>query len=90
MKKVITIAVLCIVFIIIYFLQLNFFSWFTIWKVMPNLFVIFVLFIGLYAGIKMGTAFGILYGIMIDFLGNSIIRRISYSPRDNWILTEDT
>lgn len=73
MKKVITIALLFITFIIIYFLQLNFFSWFTIAGIKPNLFIIFVLFIGLYAGIKMGTAFGIIFGFIIDILGNSVI-----------------
>lgn len=89
MKKAITIIILCLVFIIIYFMQLNFFSHFTIWNVMPNLFIIFILFIGLYAGIKMGTAFGVIYGIMIDFLGNSVIRRVSNSIGGNWIFTED-
>lgn len=52
MKKTLTIIVLCIVFILIYFLQLNFFNWFTIAGVKPNLFVILVLFIGLYTGRK--------------------------------------
>lgn len=89
MKKAITIVILCIVFLITYLLQLNFFSQFTIWNVMPNLFIILVLFIGLYAGIRMGTAFGVLYGIAIDFLGNSVIRCISYNLRGNWLSTED-
>ena len=53
MKKAITIIILCIVFILIYLLELNFFSWFTIAGVKPNLFVILTLFIGLYSGRKM-------------------------------------
>ncbi len=53
MKKTLTITILCIIFIIIYLLQINFFSWFTIAGVKPNLFVILVLFIGLYSGRKM-------------------------------------
>ncbi len=50
MKKALTIIILCIVFILIYLLELNFFSWFTIAGVKPNLYIIFVLFIGLYSG----------------------------------------
>ena len=57
MKKAIVIFILFIVFIIAYFLELNFFSWFTIAGVKPNLFIMLVLFIGLYAGIRMGTTF---------------------------------
>lgn len=67
MKKVLTVFILCIVFIIIYFLQINFFSWFTIYGVKPNLFVILTLFIGLYAGKKMGAIFGVIFGFAIDF-----------------------
>ena len=48
MKKTFTIIVLCIVFVIIYLLQINFFSWFTISGIRPNLYVIFILFIGLF------------------------------------------
>ncbi len=73
MKKALTIVALCLVFIVIYFLQLNFFSWFTIAGIKPNLFVIFVLFIGLYAGTKMGAAFGVTLGLIIDFLGSTVI-----------------
>ena len=73
MKKALTIFSLCIAFIIIYFLQLNFFNWFTIAKVKPNLFVIFVLFIGLYAGKRMGTGFGLATGLMIDIVGSNMI-----------------
>ncbi|MDE5830953.1 MAG: hypothetical protein K2H53_04870 [Clostridia bacterium] len=56
---------------------------------MPNLFIIFVLFIGLYSGAKIGTAFGLLFGILIDFLGGTVIRSISYSSRYYWVFTED-
>lgn len=68
MKKAITIFVLFITFIIIYFLQLNFFSWFTISGIMPNLFIIFILFIGLYAGVKMGAGFGLALGFILDII----------------------
>lgn len=90
MKKVVTVILLFIAFMIIYFLQVNFFNWFTISGIMPNLFIIFILFIGLYAGSKIGTAFGIIFGILIDFLGGTVIRRISYSFRNYWLFTEDT
>ena len=53
-------------FFIIYFLQSNFFTWFTIAKVQPNLFVIFVLLIGLFAGKKLGLVLGIIFGFYLD------------------------
>jgi len=34
---------------------------------MPNMFVIFMMFIGLYMGRTMGTIYGIMAGILIDF-----------------------
>ncbi len=73
MRKSGTILILCIAFLIIYFLQLNFFSNFTIAGVKPNLFIIFVLFIGLYAGKEVGAIFGVFIGLWIDFLGSDLI-----------------
>jgi len=71
-KTVINIA-LIVTTIIIYYLQSNFFSWFNIAGVMPNLFVILVLFIGLFASRTMGTAYGVAIGVVLDFLlGNKI------------------
>ncbi len=66
MKKLIINIILIITFIIIYFLQANLFTWFKIAGVMPNLFVIFVLFIGLYTNKYMGVTYGIIFGILID------------------------
>jgi len=68
MKKALTIIILIIVFLILYFLQSNFFTWFTIAGVMPNLFVIFILFISSYAGIKAGFPFAILGGLFLDII----------------------
>lgn len=68
MKKFFTIIGLIITFFIIYFLQANFFTWFNIAGVMPNLFVVFILFIGLFIGKKIGFAFGIILGIYLDLL----------------------
>lgn len=57
----------------IYFLQANFFSWFNIAGVKPNLFVVFILFIGLFIGNKLGFAFGLILGIFLDLLiGKSV------------------
>ena len=68
MKKVIAVIGMIFSFFIIYFLQMNFFSWFTIAGVKPNLFVILVLFIGLFAGKKIGVILGFVFGIIIDLL----------------------
>lgn len=68
MKKIIAIIALIIIFFIIYFLQTNFFIWFNIAGVMPNLFVIFTLFIGLFIGKKIGLILGFTFGLFIDIL----------------------
>ena len=76
-KKLLTIIILCIVFILIYLLQINFFNWFTLAGVKPNLYVIFALFIGLYSGKKCGISLGIIFGLIIDILGNNVIGQSS-------------
>ncbi len=68
MKKVFAIICLLIAFLFIYFLQADFFSWFTIAGIKPNLFVIFILFIGLFAGKKIGVFLGLILGIFLDLL----------------------
>lgn len=73
MKKLIINIIIFITFIIIYLLQSNLFTWFTIAGVMPNLFVIFVLFIGLYGHKFMGVTYGIVLGLLLDlFIGKKI------------------
>lgn len=73
MRKVLTVIGLIIVFFVIYFLQVNIFSTFTIAGVRPNLFVIYVLFIGLFANQIVGISLGVVFGIIIDLLyGKSI------------------
>ena len=67
-NKVLTILIILLLFIIIYFLQINFFTWFNIAGVMPNLFVLLVLFIGLFIGKKIGIVFGLIFGILLDSL----------------------
>lgn len=73
MKKNISIFLICIAFIIIYILQANFFSWFTIAGVKPNLFVIFIVFLGLFGGKYMGVISGVISGLLLDiFIGKSV------------------
>ena len=67
MKKIIIHIVLILAFIITYLLQVNLFSWFKIADIMPNIFVILVLFIGLFMGRIQGTTYGIIFGILLDF-----------------------
>ena len=73
MKKALAVFALCVVFIIIYFLQLNFFSWFTIAEVKPNLFIILALFIGLYTNEKLGAILSMIFGFIVDFAGSNLI-----------------
>ena len=73
MKKMLINISLIITFIIIYLLQTVFFSHFTIAGIMPNIFVILMLFIGLYMGRTMGIIYGISFGIFIDiWIGKSM------------------
>lgn len=68
MKKSLINIVLILIIFVIYFLQSNFFNWFTIAGVMPNLFVIFILFVGLFANKMMGTIYGMVLGLFLDVL----------------------
>lgn len=68
MKKIRGILIILLLFLVIYFLQINFFSWFTIREIMPNMFVIFTLFLGLFAGKKIGGICGLIIGLILDIL----------------------
>lgn len=68
MKKFSIIIVLIIVFFLIYFLQVNIFNNFTIAGIKPNLFIIYILFIGLFANQALGISFGVICGLIIDLL----------------------
>ena len=57
MKKILIHIGLIFTFIIIYFLQSIFFSSFTIAGIMPNIFIILMLYIGLYMGRSMGITY---------------------------------
>lgn len=73
MKKALVIVTLIVIFLISYLLQSNFFSWFTIAGIKPNLFIILVLFIGLFAGRTTGSILGMTFGLLLDvFIGKKI------------------
>lgn len=68
MKKAIINISLIVTTVLIYILQANFFSWFHIAGIMPNLFVIFILFIGLFGNKTLGTIYGLVIGMLLDFV----------------------
>ena len=73
MKRALTIIVFFIAFLLIYFLQTNFFNWYNIAGIQPNLFIILVLFIGLFLGRRYGVLLGIIFGFLLDlFIGKRI------------------
>ena len=70
MKNTIIIISAIFIFLITYFLQINFFNWFTIAGVSPNIFIIIILFLGLFAGKRLAVPLGIFLGILIDFFAS--------------------
>ena len=68
MKKIVIGICLILTFFVIYSMQISLFSNFTIDGVKPNLFIVFILFIGLFANQIMGISFGVICGLIIDFL----------------------
>ena len=73
MNKILISIFLTIIFLLIYFLQINFFNWFTIAGVSPNLFIILIIIIGLFGGDKTGLIFGVIFGFILDiYIGNVI------------------
>ena len=67
MKNTLIVIITIIVFLILYFLQVNFFSWFNIAGIKPNLFIVLILFISLFGGKRLGIPMGIFLGILLDF-----------------------
>ena len=65
--------ILFIVFVILYFLQANVFSELTIAGIKPNLFVIFILVIGLFGNNFLAILFGIICGMWLDSLYSEIM-----------------
>ena len=68
MKKTTITILLIVTFFIIFYLQANLFQVFTIAGVMPNLFVIFILFVSLSSNGALGISFGVMGGLMIDLV----------------------
>lgn len=65
--------VLLVVFGVVYFLQTNIFPLIPISKVYPNLFVIFILVIGLFGNNFLAILFGLISGLFIDLTYNEIV-----------------
>lgn len=68
MKKIKATLVLILIFITIYFMQINIFTWLNIAGIMPNLFAVLALFMGLFLGKKLGVVFSLIIGIILDVL----------------------
>ncbi len=73
MKKVIAFINIFIAFLIVYFVQANFFSWFNIGGIMPNLFIILMVFIGAFMNKYYGFATGVVLGLLLDFFIGKVI-----------------
>lgn len=67
MKKTIDIIIIVLTFLFIYFLQVNFFTWFNIAGIMPNLFVPLITMIGMFLKKDFGFFFGVVFGLLLDF-----------------------
>lgn len=68
MKKIVIGVITYFIFIILYFIQANFFGWFTIAGISPNIFVIYILFLGLFTDNKFSLIMALLTGITLDLV----------------------
>ena len=68
MRKLFINVTLILIGFLCFYLQSNFFSWFTINGIRPNLFVIYILFIGLFGNKNMSIIYGSICGIILDLL----------------------
>lgn len=73
MRKSAIVIILILVFFILFFLQVNFFSSFTINGISPNLFVIYVLFVALFSNQFLGISLGVIFGLILDFVYGRVI-----------------
>ena len=73
MKKLLAIIGISVIFFFIYFLQVNFFNWFTIAGIKPNLFVIYLVILSLFMGKNKGIIFGIFFGLYLDIINGRIL-----------------
>lgn len=73
MRKSAIVIILILVFFILFFLQVNLFSSFTIAGISPNLFVIYVLFVALFSNQFLGISLGVIFGLILDFVYGRVI-----------------
>lgn len=73
MRKTAIAIGLILLFFVVFFLQINVFSSFTIAGISPNLIVMYVLFIGLFANQFFGISLGVLFGLILDFVYGKVI-----------------
>lgn len=68
MKKIGISILFFITFLIIYILQANFFSNLKIFGVMPNLFIVLILWIGLFSNTFVAVTLGVIMGLILDLI----------------------
>ena len=68
MKKTLIIIGIFISFLIVYFIQVDFFNWYNLGGIKPNLFIIYVLFLNLFCGKKIGVSFAVFTGVFLDIV----------------------
>ena len=73
MKKFFLGILIFIFFLIIYFLQANFFNWFTIAGISPNLFIILIVYLGLFTDSKFSIILSLLIGLTLDLVAGKTI-----------------
>lgn len=89
MKKILSIIIIFLTFILIYLLQSNFFNSFTIARVKPNLFIILSLFIGIFIGKIYGGIIGIIFGLLLDIFIGKALRNKCNNTRNSGIYAEE-
>ena len=73
MKKILGTIIIFLIFLIVYFIQVNLFNWFNIAGIKPNLILIMVVFLSIYIGKYYGFSIGVITGLLIDiFVGQTI------------------
>ena len=66
MSKKVTVIILFIISFLLYFIQRNIFSNLKIAGIMPNIFIIYILFLGLYTNSKVSISVGVFIGLVLD------------------------
>ena len=66
MSKKVSTIILFIIGFLLYFIQKNIFSNLKIAGIIPNIFIIYILFLGLYTNSKVSIAIGIFIGFILD------------------------